>query len=652
MTTEPAQRQVRLEVHGDEVVLVGGALDQDRRARLFLSTAMGARSTAGGWTVHRRRRPIDEVVVSVNQWLVRHGYATTLTGVADESVRREKERRASFTRTREAARQMRRGEAHIDQAQVDAALARAGWNFTDRELMPHQVEAVVHGLTAINPANFSVPGAGKTASTLGLAAVHLAQGTIDMVVVIGPLSCFGPWETETATALPRLTPRRIRGSVTERRSRLRAMRPGNLALVSYASAAADELALIELCRTYRVMLVADESHRIKRFNGGLWAPAVVEVAKHARVRVILSGTPMPQSGKDLYTQLGVLWPGQELTGTRNRFKSRVLNDFDAVLEDVLPFVSRTPKSALGLPDPELIRHHVPMTEDEAEIYRLVRENMRQAVEAAGPVDADRLAALRRGRPLRLLQACSNPALLAGSTRTVPLGARGNPTLLSRIDDYDATSTPPSKYAAALQLLHDLPVGQKAVVWSTFVQNLDMFAGVVRFDSRFAVYQVDGRVQPGQNDDAEDDGPDTREQVIAGFLTDPGSAVLITNPASCSESISLHRACHTAIYLDRTYDCAQWLQSIDRIHRLGLPPHTTVRVHVLQAVAGDQPSADMLVDASLLAKEGLMRQLLEGAQLAPFEQAEDPILAHEGDAEDLRQLLEYLLGQGDDISGRT
>jgi transposase len=36
-------------------------------------------------------------------------------------------------------------------------------------------------------------------------------------------------------------------------------------------------------------------HRVKRFKGGIWAPALVEIAKHARVRMILSGTPMPQS---------------------------------------------------------------------------------------------------------------------------------------------------------------------------------------------------------------------------------------------------------------------------------------------------------------------------------------------------------------------
>ena len=44
--------------------------------------------------------------------------------------------------------------------------------------------------------------------------------------------------------------------------------------------------------------------------------------------------------------------------------------------------------------------------------------------------------------------------------------------------------------------------------------------------------------------------------------------MIANPAACAESISLHKTCQHAIYYDLTYNCAQYLQSLDRIHRVG------------------------------------------------------------------------------------
>src|SRR5262249_9192876 len=151
-----------------------------------------------------------------------------------------------------------------------------------------------------------------------------------------------------------------------------------------------------------------------------------------------------------------------------------------------------------------------------------------------------------------------------------------------------------------------------------------------------VFQVDGRVATQSQDISSvyelSDDDESREAVIARFLAHQGKALLVTNPASCSESISLHRSCQNAIYLDRTYDCAQWLQSIDRIHRLGLPPDAEVRVHVLHATVDGQPTSDELVHRSLIAKESTMLQLLQGATLAPIE--DDPDAA-EGTIEDLR-----------------
>lgn len=636
---------IHLSVAGDRVLVALNGIQPDNRLTLFLTTLMGGQRTELGWDVPIRNRSSDELVVRVNRWLVDHHYPVVLVGDADESVSRDLERTRSFTRTMQAATLLRQGGSQISEDQVSAALQSANWNFANRTLRPHQMQAVIHGLTVTNPANFSVPGAGKTAATLALAAIHLSNNTIDLVLVIGPLSCFRPWEAEAAAAAPLLKPRRIRGAAVERRRRIRDLERGDLALISYASAAADRVALMDLCRRHRVMLVADESHRIKRFSGGTWAPAVIDIAKHARVRAVLSGTPMPQSGKDLYTQLNVMWPGRELTGPRDRFKSRVQNNYDLVLRQVLPFVSRTAKADLGLEPPRFAFHEVPLNEDEAEVYRLVQDNLRTAVLAAGPREADRLAALRRGRPMRLLQAASNPALLrTGEPGSVPLPS--SPTVISRIDALDPVMSPPAKFVRALELIRELEPREKVVVWSNFVQNLDWFADYLRRETTLGVYQVDGRVQAGDDEHhpPKEGEPETREQVIAGFLNHDGSAVLVTNPASCSESISLHSACHNAIYLDRTYDCAQWLQSIDRIHRLGLPPDVEVRIHVLQATANDRPTTDALIQNSLLQKDATMRQLLEGAQLRPFNLVEDPVVAASGDEQDLKALLEFLLGQ--------
>jgi hypothetical protein len=46
-------------------------------------------------------------------------------------------------------------------------------------------------------------------------------------------------------------------------------------------------------------------------------------------------------------------------------------------------------------------------------------------------------------------------------------------------------------------------------------------------------------------------------------------VLLTNPHTLAESVSLHSVCHDAIYFEYSYNLVHLLQSKDRIHRLGL-----------------------------------------------------------------------------------
>ena len=78
--------------------------------------------------------------------------------------------------------------------------------------------------------------------------------------------------------------------------------------------------------------------------------------------------------------------------------------------------------------------------------------------------------------------------------------------------------------------------------------------------------IHGGVDAGDENDF-----DTREGKIKRFHTDDTCKVLVANPAACSEGISLHKVCQNAIYLDRSFNAAHYMQSEDRIHRLGLAP---------------------------------------------------------------------------------
>ncbi|MEU0042233.1 DEAD/DEAH box helicase [Streptomyces werraensis] len=649
-----SSKLVTLKFEGDDLLVLGAALTADRRARLFFRSVLGAKPLDEGYRCPRRRLSLSALALRVYDWLFANGWEAVGAGDVKSTVSLELERRRSFVRTKEAAQKQKSEDAEFDFSHVNLAMRQFGWS-TQRELRPHQRAGVAHALTAINVGNFSVPGAGKTTTTLAAAVTHLQTGTADLIVVVGPLACFDPWEKETRAAVGSLIrTRRVRGTARQRQATYQQTKAKDLLLLSYPTAAADQMMLLDLFNSHDVMLIVDESHRVKRFRGGVWAPALVELAKRAKVRMVLSGTPMPQSGRDLYSQLNILWPDGQLTGTREAFAGRVDNSFDEIVREVMPFVSRTPKSALGLP-PYTIHHHaVELSGIQAEIYELIENRFRQRI-ADAVTWQDKIDSLRRGRPIRLLQAASNPLTFSSKDTyfRLPQMEDRAPTLMERLISYGFSDEVPAKSAAAIDLIRVIAErGEKVVCWSNFVVNLDHFRSLVTEMLGIPCYQIDGRVpasqdalHPGTTSVTEMAGDeDTREAVIHRFLQERGPAVLVTNPASCSESISLHTSCHNAIYLDRTYDCAMFLQSIDRIHRLGLPADATVNIHIMDAFIGGRQTVDALVEASLTSKSRRMQKLLEGAELLPIELSEDPSVDAEGNVEDLEALLRYLLGQ--------
>jgi SNF2 family DNA or RNA helicase len=192
-------------------------------------------------------------------------------------------------------------------------------NFT-RTLKPYQLRSVYHLLNVLNGANFSVPGSGKTTIIYATLAVLREKNIVDKLVVIGPLSSFMPWEDEYFDCFGK-RPRSIRltGAKHDRQLKYEAAEDYDVFLCSYQTASNDVEELIEFCRKQRVFLVLDESHNVKRFEGGVRAEAVLNIAQFAVRRAILSGTPVPNRYEDLWSQMTFLWPGKQMLGTREQY---------------------------------------------------------------------------------------------------------------------------------------------------------------------------------------------------------------------------------------------------------------------------------------------------------------------------------------------
>ena len=73
--------------------------------------------------------------------------------------------------------------------------------------------------------------------------------------------------------------------------------------------------------------------------------------------------------------------------------------------------------------------------------------------------------------------------------------------------------------------------------------------------------------------------DSRRFAIWQFKNNPDCKIFLANPMTAGEGISLHKICSNAFYLDRTYNAAHYLQSKDRIHRLGIAEDAEINIHL-------------------------------------------------------------------------
>lgn len=457
-----------------------------------------------------------------------------------------------------------------------------------RPLLPHQQVALRHALTTGNEANFSVPGSGKTQTALAMFASLRQAGTVDRLLVIGPASCFTPWEEEFNSAFAR-EPMSVRliGSPAQRAESLRDLSGVDLVLCTYQMAARDRDGLIRALKAGRYLMVLDESHHIKNIQLGQWARTAVELAPFAERRLILSGTPAPHSLLDLWSQFTFLWPSQSVLGSRAEFEGRATIGKKAVAsikKEIAPFFARTKKSDLGLPEPRPLFTKLPykdIPERQRLVIRLLELRTIQEAKKFGleRADVDLLRRWRKARSLRLLQAASNPALLRRSleeSAEFGLPLDDDPTLAALLRDYESHETPAKITFVVAEARRLVAEGEKVLIWATFVDNLLLLERMLQDLNPVKVY---GAV-PAY---AEEDDPDfeSRERNIQEFktLSVQQRPILIANPAACSESVSLHKVCRHAIYLERTFNCGQFLQSMDRIHRVGMPEGSRPTYHI-------------------------------------------------------------------------
>lgn len=370
-------------------------------------------------------------------------------------------------------------------------------------------------------------GLGKTLQVATLLAPEVSSAAPALIVC--PASVVPVWQREWARWYPDVSVRLLRQGADPRDDKETAVW-----VASYTQLRRHRHLLPHVPFAYAVL---DEAQMIKNPEAKV-TQACFQI--EARYRLALTGTPVENRVRDLWTIFRFLMPG--LLGGNEAWDEAERDDTseearERLRKQVRPFLLRRTKAEVesDLPDKTQMVIPVALTPTQRRLYK-------DLVERGRTHFGDDLAAAARAQPLslftlllRLRQACCDPALLP------------------RVDA--ATHESGKLVVLGQQVARAVSSGRKVVVFSQFVSLLER----AREHLTTNLPEVPLHWLTGQTAD--------RAQPINAFQDGEGARVMLISLRAGGTGITLHAA-DTVILLDPWWNPAVEEQAIDRVHRIG------------------------------------------------------------------------------------
>jgi SWI/SNF-related matrix-associated actin-dependent regulator 1 of chromatin subfamily A len=434
--------------------------------------------------------------------------------------------------------------------------------------LPHQEEGTRFLRERSAAALFDEQGLGKSRQLIDAITLERAAGALDGAVIICPNTIKGTWADEIQRYSD-LAYAVFGSGKAARRLAFRSLR-ANFYVINYEAVATEIASLRALLRFKRMALVLDESHRIKSPTARVTV-AIQSLRREAARRFIMTGTPVANKPEDLWAQYFFLDNGACLGVSFDEFRERFCTPQGGYtrieeLRSSLNAISlrRIKEGTIELPPKTITRVSVQMAGRQLRMYDELRNSLALWIQDMSGAEILARAENILTRLVRLAQLASNPGLIDSG--------------------YEDT---PAKFTALDELLpaYLADPSDKAIIWTSFVGNIPQLQ---RRFSQFRPVTLHGEM----------DG-ESRRRAVELFKGDPGVRLLIANPAAAREGLTLTQA-STAIYVDRTFNLVDFLQSQDRIHRLSQRKSCEIVLLVAER------SIDEFVDFSIAQKHRLAR----------------------------------------------
>lgn len=415
----------------------------------------------------------------------------------------------------------------------------------DHVLKAHQKTAVraltLEGLSGA--CLFDEQGTGKTLTTIAAFDIIFDQGEVSQLVIVCPKTLLFTWKKEISDFLPKKYSLAIvEGTAHQKQNTI--LTSTDILLLTYESMAVNSAVLTARIESKPSLIVFDESFMVKN-AAAVRSQAALKVRRASKKCFVLCGTPAPNAVVDIVHQFtladnGYTFDGFQPTGeplidtpeVRRRVNERGFY-IRRLKDDVLP----------GLPSKRFVIDEYSLTNRQRELYEETRQNLVLYLNNLDEKKFKKNIATYLQKRMVLIQICVSPAL---------------------IGDSDSES---GKYAKLQELVTDLVDVQsrKVLIWSAFTESTDH---IIRLMSKYNPVRVDGTIT----------SPEERQHAVNQFQTDPDTKVFVGNAAAAGAGITL-TAADCAIYVSLSNQAVHFMQSVDRIHRIG-QNSTQVEYHFL------------------------------------------------------------------------
>ena len=415
-------------------------------------------------------------------------------------------------------------------------------------------------------------GLGKTLQALSYLASAAGQSEKLPSLVVCPTSLVDNWRRESAKFTPNLKTLPIDGP--DRAPLFSKISAADLVITSYALLRRD----LDKYRTLRFgTVILDEAHHIKNPDSQVAQAACALRSEH---RFVLTGTPMENSVRDLWSIMHFALPGY--LGQRRDFRERYELPLsrpgnpaaDAARERLTrrlrPVLLRRLKKDVAKDLPARIEQTAfcDLTPAQTEVYRQLLEQSRLKLDNARRdknQGAGRMLVLTA--LLRLRQACCDLRLLGIEPDALPKSTSG-PDDSDEADDAPSASAShpasrpphPASFSAKLALLDELLTeirqgGHRVLIFSQFVSMLKILSAHLETQNTPFCY-LDGSTKPKD-----------RAAQVERFQTDESITAFLISVKAGGVGLNLTGA-DTVIHFDPWWNPAVEAQATDRAHRIG------------------------------------------------------------------------------------